>query len=49
MVVTDLAQALQVALRGRDVPSLAENGLDKDRGGVARSSLLLQEELELRV
>lgn len=48
VLVADAAQALEVALGRRDVAALAEDGLDDERGRVARRRLLLEEELELR-
>jgi hypothetical protein len=48
VLVADAAEAFEVALRSRDVASLAENGLDDDGGSVSRCSLLLEKEFELR-
>lgn len=46
MLVADLPQSLKVALGGRDVTSLAENGLENKGGGITGGSVLLEEELE---
>lgn len=49
IAVANLAHALEVARKSGNVASLTENGLDDDAGRVARGSLLLEEELELRL
>lgn len=47
VLVANAAQALEVALRRRDVAALAEYGLDEDRRSVPRCGLLLQQKLKL--
>lgn len=46
MLVADLPQSLEVALRRRDVTSFTENRFEDESGSVSRSGLLFEEEFE---
>jgi hypothetical protein len=47
VLVADLSETLEVGVRGGDVASLTEEGLDEDGSSVGRCCLTLEEELKL--